>query len=404
MKLKSLGAAAVACALAIGVTAARAANDVIRIGVLNDQSGVFADNGGVGSIAAARLAAEDFGNTMLGKRIEIISADHQNKPDTASSIAREWIDRQGVDLIVDGAASSAAFAILGVVKEKGKIFAISGAASSDFTGKACSPQSFHFNYDTYALAKITGKAITEAGGRNWFFVTADYAFGLALERDATNFIAAAGGKVVGSARHPLNTMDFSSFLLQAQASKADVIALATSGKDVQTAIKQASEFGLIGGGQRLAGLLVFITDINALGLKDAQGLQVTTSFYWDRSAETRAWAKRFMAVNANRVPSMIHAGVYSSVHHYLAAIKAAGTDDPKVVAAKMHEMPVNDMNNSNVTIRPDGRVLNDMYLVQVKAPGESRQTYDFYKILRTVPGNDAFRPLSESECPLVQTR
>ncbi|WP_210277957.1 ABC transporter substrate-binding protein [Methylobacterium radiotolerans] len=397
-----MGAVALCCALAVGATTASAAGDVIRIGVLNDQSGVFADNGGVGSAVAARLAAEDFGNAILGKRIEIISADHQNKADTASSIAREWIDRQGVDLIVDGAASSAAFAILGVVKEKGKIFAISGAASSDFTGKACSPESFHFNYDTYALAKITGKAITEAGGRNWFFVTADYAFGLALERDATKFIEAAGGKVVGTARHPLNTMDFSSFLLQAQASKADVIGLATSGKDVQTAIKQASEFGLVGGGQRLAGLLVFITDVNALGLQAAQGLQITTSFYWDRNTETRAWAQRFMAANNGRVPSMIHAGVYSSVHHYLAAIKAAGTDAPKIVADKMHEMPVNDMYNKEVRIRPDGRVLHDMFLVQVKEPGESHHTYDFYKILRTIPGHEAFRPLSESECPLVE--
>ena len=394
-------AAALASALLSG-TAAVAAGDVIRIGVLNDQSGVFADNSGVGSVVAARLAAEDFGNTILGKKIEIISADHQNKPDVASTVAREWIDQQGVDLIADGAASSAGFAILGVVNEKGKIFVVSGPGASDFTGKACSPQSFHFNYDTYALSKITGKAITEAGGKNWYFVTADYAFGHALERDATKFIQVAGGKVVGSARHPLNTMDFSSFLLQAQASKADVVGLATSGKDVQTAIKQVGEFGLVEGGQKLAGLLVFITDVHALGLKAAQGLQVTTSFYWDTTDETRAWTKRFMAAHNGRAPSMIHAGVYSGVRHYLAAMKAAGTDDSKVVAAKMREMPVEDMYNKGVKIRPDGRVLHDMFLVQVKKPEESKGPYDYYKIVTKVSGEEAFRPLSESECPLVK--
>ena len=253
------------------MNSALAAGDVIRIGVLNDQSGVFADNGGVGSVAAARLAAEDFGNTILGKRIEIISADHQNKPDVASSIARRWIEQEGVDLIADGAASSAGFAILSVVNAKEKIFIVSGPGSSDFTGKACSPQSFHFNYDTYALAKITSKAITELGGKSWFFITADYAFGHALQRDATRFIEAGAGKVLGSVNHPLNAVDFSSFILQAQASHADVIGLATSGKDVQTAIKQAGEFGLVSGGQKLAGLLVFITDVNSLALRPLRG-------------------------------------------------------------------------------------------------------------------------------------
>lgn len=402
MRHSLLRAGALAFAYCAGTAGAIAAGDVIRIGVLNDQSGVFADNGGIGSVVAARLAAEDFGNQILGKRIEIIAADHQNKPDTASSIAREWVDQQGVDLIADGAASSAGFAILGVVNEKGKIFVVSGPGASDFTGKACSPQSFHFNYDTYALSKITSKAITEAGGKNWYFVTADYAFGHALERDATKFIQAAGGKVVGSARHPLNTMDFSSFLLQAQASKADVVALATSGKDVQTAIKQAGEFGLVEGGQKLAGLLVFITDVHALGLKAAHGLQITTSFYWDTTDETRAWTKRFMAAHNGRVPSMIHAGVYSGVRHYLAAMKAAGTDDPKAVAAEMREMPVSDMYNKQVKIRADGRVLHDMFLVQVKDTGESKHQYDYYKVLQKVAGEEAFRPLSESECPLVK--
>ena len=396
-----LRALALGTALTLSFTAA--AKDVIRIGVLNDQSGVFADNGGMGSVAAAKLAAEDFGNEILGKKIEIISADHQNKPDVASTIARKWIDQDGVDLLADGAASSAGFAMLNVVNEKGKIFVVSGPGSSDFTGKACSAQSFHFNYDTYALAKITGKAITESGAKSWYFVTADYAFGHALQRDATQFIQSAGGKVLGAAAHPLNTMDFSSFLLQAQASKAQVVGLATSGKDVQTAIKQSNEFGIVQSGQKLAGLLVFITDVHALGLKDAQGLQVTTSFYWDVNDETRAWFKRFMAASGGRVPpTMIHAGTYSGVRHYLAAMKAAGTDDPKVVAAKMREMPVEDMYNKKVAVRADGRVLHDMFLVQVKSPAESKYAFDYYKVVQTVPGTEAFRPLAESECPLVK--
>jgi branched-chain amino acid transport system substrate-binding protein len=378
------------------------AGDVIRIGVLNDQSGVFADNGGIGSIAAARLAAEDFGNNVIGKRIEIIAADHQNKPDVAAAIARRWIDQDGVDLIADGAASSAGFAILSVVNDRGKIFVISGPGSSDFTGKACSPQSFHFNYDTYALAKITSKAVTEAGGKSWFFVTADYAFGHALQRDATKFIEAAGGKVLDAANHPLNTMDFSSFILQAQASHADVIGLATSGRDVQTAIKQAREFGVVSGGQKLAGLLVFITDVNALGLEAAQGLQITTSFYWDLNEATRAWTQRFMSATNGHVPTMVQAGVYSGVRHYLAAIQAANSDDPKIVAAKMREMPVEDMYNKGVRIRADGRVLHDMYLVQVKTPAESKGKFDYYKILTKFSGEEAFRPLAESECPLVK--
>ncbi len=393
----------VAAALfAMQAGAAWAAGDVIKIGVLNDQSGVFADNGGRGSVAAARLAAEDFGNEILGKKIEIISADHQNKPDIAAATARKWFDNEGVDVIADGAASSAGFAILEVAKQRNKIFIISGPGSSDFTGKACSPVSFHFNYDTYALSKLTSDAITRAGGKTWYFITADYAFGHALQRDATKFIEAAGGQVVGSAAHPLGTADFASFLLQAQGSKAKVVGLATSGADVQTAIKQAGEFGIVDGGQSLAGLLVFITDVDALGLKVTQGLQVTTSFYWDLNDETRAWSKRYAALMDGKVASMVQAGVYSGVHHYLAAVKAAGTTDPTVVAAKMHEMKVNDMYNKNVTIRPDGRVLHTMYLVQVKKPEESKYKYDYYKIVRSAPGEEVFRPLSEGGCPLVK--
>jgi branched-chain amino acid transport system substrate-binding protein len=377
------------------------AAETIKIGVLNDQSGVFADNGGVGSIAAAKLAAEDFGGEILGQKIEVISADHQNKPDVAATTARRWFDTENVDMIADGAASSAGFAILEVARQKNRIFVISGSGSSDFTGKACSPISFHFNYDTYALAKLTSEAITKAGGNTWFFVTADYAFGHALQRDATKFIESAGGTVVGSAAHPLGTTDMASFLLQAQGSKAKVVGLATSGADVQTAIKQAGEFGIVEGGQQLAGLLVFITDVNALGLKVTQGLQVSTSFYWDLNEETRAWAKRYFAMTGGKVPTMVHAGVYSGVHHYLAAVKAAGTKDPTIVAKKMHEMKVNDMYNKDVTIRPDGRVLHTMYLVQVKKPDESKYKYDYYKVVTTSPGEQAFRPMSEGGCPLV---
>lgn len=376
--------------------------ETIKIGVLNDQSGVFADNGGTGSVAAAKLAVEDFGGELLGQKIEVVTADHQNKPDIAAATARRWFDTEGVDVIADGAASSAGFAILEVAKQKNRIFVISGPGSSDFTGKACSPVSFHFNYDTYALSKMTSEAVTKAGGDSWYFIAADYAFGHALQRDATKFIEGAGGKVVGSSAHPLGTADMASFLLQAQGSKAKVVGLATSGADVQTAIKQAGEFGIVAGGQQLAGLLVFITDVNALGLKVTQGLQVTTSFYWDLNDDTRAWAKRYFAATGGKAPSMVQAGVYSGVHHYLAAVKQAGTKDPTVVAKTMHEMKVNDMYNSNVTIRPDGRVLHNMHLVQVKTPDESKYKYDYYKVLKTAPGEAAFRPMSEGNCPLVQ--
>lgn len=402
MTISSLTKAlSISAVLLLSAHAAKA-EETIKIGVLNDQSGVFADNGGAGSVIAAKLAAEDFGGEILGKKIEVITADHQNKPDIAAATARRWFDTEGVDMIADGAASSAGFAILEVARQKTRIFVISGPGSSDFTGKSCSPVSFHFNYDTYALSKMTSDAITKAGGDSWYFITADYAFGHALQRDATKFIEAAGGKVIGSSAHPLGATDMASFLLQAQGSKAKVVGLATSGADVQTAIKQAGEFGIVEGGQRLAGLLVFITDVNALGLKVAQGLQVTTSFYWDLNDETRAWTKRFLAVSGNKPPSMVQAGVYSGVHHYLAAVKAAGTKDPAIVAKTMHEMKVNDMYNKDVVIRPDGRVLHTMYLVQVKKPDESKYKFDYYKILKTSPGEEAFRPMSEGNCPLVQ--
>lgn len=393
-----------AVALTVMATFAHAqgTGDVIRIGILNDQSGPYADVGGKGSVIAAKLAVEEFGGKLLDKRIEVIAADHQNKPDIASAIARQWIDTENVDVIADGAGSSAGLAIQQVTRDSGRIFIISAPASSDFTGKACSPTGFHFTYDTYALANGTAKALVKEGGDTWFFITADYAFGHALERDTSAFVIAGGGKVFGSVKVPLNTNDFSSALLQAQVSKAKVIGLANAGTDTINAIKQSAEFGIVRGGQRLAGLLVFITDVQALGLQTAQGLVITNSFYWDLTDRTRAWTQRYMAQSEGRVPTMIHAGTYSGVLHYLRAAKAANSTDPKVIAAKMHEMPINDMYNDDVRIRPDGRVLHKMYLMQVKSPADSKAKYDDYKVLAVTPGDQAFRPMEEGHCPYLK--
>jgi branched-chain amino acid transport system substrate-binding protein len=393
---------AVALTFMATVAHAQGTGDVIRIGILNDQSGPYADVGGKGSVIAAKLAVEEFGGKLLGKRIEVIAADHQNKPDIASAIARQWIDTESVDVIADGAGSSAGLAIQQVTRDSGRIFIISAPASSDFTGKACSPTGFHFTYDTYALANGTAKALVKQGGDTWFFITADYAFGHALERDTSAFVVAGGGKVLGSVKVPLNTNDFSSALLQAQASKAKVIGLANAGTDTINAIKQSAEFGIVRGGQRLAGLLVFITDVQALGLQTAQGLVITNSFYWDLTDRTRAWTQRYMAQSEGRVPTMIHAGTYSGVLHYLRAAKAANSTDPKVIAAKMHEMPINDMYNDDVRIRPDGRVLHKMFLMQVKSPAESKVKYDDYKLLAETPGDQAFRPMEEGQCPYLK--
>ena len=395
---------AVALSVMATVAHAQGTGDVIRIGILNDQSGPYADVGGKGSVIAAKLAVEEFGGKLLGKRIEVIAADHQNKPDIASAIARQWIDTESVDVIADGAGSSAGLAIQQVTRDSGRIFIISAPASSDFTGKACSPTGFHFTYDTYALANGTAKALVKQGGDTWFFITADYAFGHALERDTSAFVVAGGGKVLGSVKVPLNTNDFSSALLQAQASKAKVIGLANAGTDTINAIKQSAEFGIVRGGQRLAGLLVFITDVQALGLQTAQGLVITNSFYWDLNDKTRAWTQRYMAQSDGRVPTMIHAGTYSGVLHYLRAAKAANSTDPKVIAAKMHEMPVNDMYNDDVRIRPDGRVLHKMFLMQVKSPAESKVKYDDYKLLAETPGDQAFRPMEEGHCPYLEKK
>jgi branched-chain amino acid transport system substrate-binding protein len=401
-RMKQLMSAAAMAALLAAPAAAQVSGDVVKLGVMNDQSGLYADITGQGSVVAARMAVEDFGGKVLGKPIEVIFADHQNKPDIGGNIARQWIDTQGVDAMVDVPTSSVALAVQEITREKNRMFLISGAASSDLTGKACSPTTVHWTYDTYALANGTGKALVKQGGDTWFFLTADYAFGHALERDTAKFVTDGGGKVLGIVRHPLNTADFSSFLLQAQASKAKIIGLANAGGDTINAIKQAAEFGIVAGGQRLAGLLVFINDVHALGLKTAQGLVITESFYWDLNDETRAFAKRFQEKHKGMVPSMIQAGVYGAVSHYLKAVQAAGTDEAKAVSKKMKETPINDFMTKNGTIREDGRVVRDMYLLQVKKPEESKAKYDYYKVLATIPGKDAFRPMAEGNCPLVK--
>jgi len=392
----------VSLAVASSATA-QMTDKVIKIGVLNDQSGLYADLSGQGSVVAAKLAVENFGGKIDGTPIEVIFADHQNKPDVGSNIARQWYDVEKVDVIVDVPTSSVALAINQITKDKNKVFLDSGAATSDLTGKACSPNTIHWTYDTWALANGTGKAVVQSGGDTWFFLTADYAFGHALERDVTAVVKAAGGKVLGSVRHPLNASDFSSFLLQAQASKAKVIGLANAGGDTINSIKAAAEFGITQGGQRLAGLLVFVNDINALGLKVAQGLQLTEAFYWDRDDKTRAWSKRFSDRKKGSEPSMVQAGVYSAVVHYLKAVQALKSDaDGKAVVEKMKQMPTDDEVFGKGSIRVDGRKLHPMYLYQVKSPAESKKPWDYYKLVREIPANEAFRSLSESDCPLVK--
>jgi branched-chain amino acid transport system substrate-binding protein len=403
MRIRSivLGCALLTLASASGAWA-QVSGNVVKIGILNDQAGMYAHQGGMGSVIAAQMAAEDFGGTVLGAPIVIVTADHQNKPDVALNIARRWYDLEGVDAVMDVPTSSVALAINDLSREKNRIAVFHSSGTSDLTGKGCSPTGFHWMYDTYALAAGTGRALLKQGGDSWFFVTADFAFGQAMERDATRFVQAGGGKVLGSVRHPMNNSDFSSFLVQAQASKAKIVALANGGGDMMTATKQAYEFGFgKGGGQRLAALLAFISEIESMGLEAAQGLVLTTAFYWDMNDQTRAWSRRFMARFNDKPPTMPQAGVYSSVMHYLKAIKAAGTDDAKAVAAKMKELPLNDMTATNVTVREDGRVLREMYLMQVKSPAESRYPHDDYKLLAVISPADAWRPLEEGGCPYV---
>jgi branched-chain amino acid transport system substrate-binding protein len=378
----------------------RASGDTVKIGVLNDQAGMNADLSGQGSVIAARMAAEDAGGTAAGKKIEIVFADHQNKADIGSSIATRWYDAEGVDMIVDMPFSSVALSVQEIARQRQKIAMYSGPGSSDLTGKACSPFGFHWTYDTVALARGTGSAVVKSGGDTWFFITADYAFGHALAKDTMEVVKANGGKVLGEAVHPVNNADFSAYLIQAQASGAKVIGLANGATDTINSIKQAYEFGLAKSGQKLAGLLVFITDVHSLGLQTAQGLQLTESFYWDLNDETRAFSKRYAERMHGQMPSMVQAGVYSAVSHYLKAVAAAGGTDGPAVAAKIREIPINDFMSKNVHIRRNGRVMRDFYLFEVKSPADSKGSWDFYKLLRTIPAEDAARPESEDACPI----
>jgi branched-chain amino acid transport system substrate-binding protein len=405
MKLKrTLISTLLSAAFGLGATGAQAqiSDGVIKIGVMNDMSGLYADVAGPGSVAAAKMAVEDFGAEKKGMKVEIVSADHQNKPDVGSTIARTWYDVDKVDAIFDVPTSSVALAISQITKDKGKAFINSGAASSDLTGKACSPNTVHWTYDTWMLANGNGSAIVKTGGDTWFFLTADYAFGHALERDTEAVVLKNGGKVLGKVRTPFPGTDFSSFLLQAQASKAKIVGLANAGGDTINSIKQASEFGITNGGQNLAGMLVFISDIHSLGLNTAKGLIFTTTFYWDLNDQTRAFAKRMAAANGGKYPTMVQAGVYASVLHYLKAVEAGKTDDGTKVVAKMKELPTDDPLFGKGSIRADGRALHPAYLVEVKKPAESKGAYDYMKVRTTIPADQAFRPLADGGCPLIK--
>ncbi|MCC8947725.1 ABC-type branched-subunit amino acid transport system substrate-binding protein [Bradyrhizobium sp. USDA 4503] len=387
-----------------GGASAQTMDKVAKVGALGDQSGLYQDIGGPGSTVAAQMAIEDSGLLAKGWKIDLISADHQNKPDVAVNIGKQWIDVEKVDVFVDLAASNVGLAIANLSKEKNVVNLNSGSASSDLTGAQCSPNTVHWVYDTYMLANGTGKALVKSGGDTWFFLTADYAFGQALERDTSAVVTANGGKVLGSVKHPLNNADFSSFLLQAQSSKAKIVGLANAGGDTTNAIKQAAEFGIVSGGQRLAGMLLFITDINALGLNVAQGLNFTETFYWDMNDQTRAFSKRFMERFKKNPPTMVQAGVYSSLIHYFKALEALGGNphDGRAVVAKMKEMPTDDPLFGEGSIRVDGRKIHPAYLFEVKKPSESKYPWDYYKLVATIPADEAFLPLEKSVCPLVK--
>ncbi|WP_375599773.1 ABC transporter substrate-binding protein [Devosia sp. Naph2] len=374
----------------------------VKLGVLNDRSGIYADLSGEGSVVAARMAIEDFDAASKGINVEVISADHQNKPDVASTIARQWYDQEGVDVIVDVPTSSAALAVSEITREKGKIFLNSGAASTDLTGAQCAPGTAHWTYDTYALANGTGRAMVESGYKNWYFLTADYAFGHSLEANTSKVVEETGGSVVGSVRHPFPGTDFSSFLLQAQASGADVIGLANAGGDTVNSIKQAAEFGITQAGQALAGLLIFITDVHALGLETAQGLVLTEAFYWDLNDDTREWSARFSEEMGGSKPTMVHAGVYSAVTHYLKGVEATDSKETEAVMDWMKSNPSQDQVFGEGSLREDGRHLHDMYLFQVKSPAESTGDWDYYKLLSTIPAEVAFMPLEDGGCALVE--
>ena len=406
MKTRIAASLLLGTALSFAASGVALAQDkIVKIGALSDQSGLYADLGGPGSTLAAQMAVEDSGLTAKGWKIDIISGDHQNKPDVGVNIARQWFDVDKVDIIVDVPNSGVALAVNNVVREKNGVYINSGAATSDLTNAQCSPNTVHWTYDTYLLAHGTGQALVKSGGDTWFFLTADYAFGAALERDTTAVIKANGGKVLGGVKHPLNTADFSSFLLQAQASKAKVIGLANAGGDTTNSIKQAAEFGIVKGGQKLAALLLFITDVKAIGLETAQGLSFTETFYWDRNDESRAFAKRFSARMKNGAePTMVHAGVYAGVIHYLKALEALGGNphDGVKVVEKMKSIPTDDPLFGKGEIEPNGRKIHPAYLFEVKKPSESKGPWDFYKLVATVPADQAFTPLSESKCALLK--
>jgi branched-chain amino acid transport system substrate-binding protein len=372
----------------------------VKLGVLTDMSSLYADNGGQGSVVAAQMAVDDFGGQVLGRPIQIVAGDHQNKADVGGTIARRWIENENVEVILDVPNSAVALAVQGITRDKKKLFLATGAATSRLTGDECSPTGIHWTYDTYALSQGTTKAMSRLGANSWYFISVDYSLGAQLEADSRKVIDAMGGKVVGAVKHPINTPDFSSFLLQAQSSKADVIALADSGGDFINAVKQAGEFGVTQR-QKLVGLLVFIADIHSLGLQSAQGLMLSSAFYWDLNEDTRAWSTRFIA-KTQKVPTMIHAGTYGAVMHYLKAVQSAGTLDRPSVAATMRAMPVNDFMTKNGRIRDDGRLVRDMYLFRVKAPEQSKYKFDYYELLATIPGEEAFRPMEQGGCPFLK--
>lgn len=400
MKSKKLVVTAALVSAAFGAQA-QISNGVVKIGVMTDLSGTYSDLAGQGSVIATKMAIDDFiAKEKPSFKIEIVTADHQNKPDIASSKAREWLERDNVDTITDVVTTPVALAVMKVGKEKDRLIMPSATASSSVTNENCNDVTIHYTYDTNALANGTAKAVTQQGGKTWFFLTADYAFGHAIEKDSSAVVTANGGKVLGAVRHPFPGSDFSSFLLKAQASGAQVIGLANAGSDTANAIKQAAEFGITPK-QSLAGLLMFISDVHSLGLKNTQGMYLTTGFYWDRNDETRAWSKRFFELH-KRMPTMVHAGQYSSIYQYLKAVKAAGTDDAKKVIAQMKKTPINDFFAKNGVIREDGRMVHDMYLVQVKKPSESKYPWDYYTVKATIPGEEAFLPLKDSRCPLVK--
>ena len=400
MRWLKIAMVALGAGVLLAPTESAAVGGAVKIGVLDDMSGPYSENTGPGDLLAVRMAVADFGGSVLGKPIEVVSADMQNKVDVGVGIARRWYEQEQVDLIIGIPHSAIALAVVRLAEEKNRLAMPTAAATAELTGKACSAHSVHWVYDTYGQSKTIANAIVKQGGDSWFFITVDYAFGIALEQNASEFVKAGGGRVLGSARHPLNTADFSSYLLQAQASKAKVVVMANGGTDLTNAIKQAKEFGLDKGGQRLAALLIQYPEVHALGLKTAQGLLMASSFYWDMSPEARAFTDRFAAAKG-MPPTMIQAGTYGATLHYLKAVKAAGTDEAKAVMAKMKEMPINDFMTRNGRIRVDGRVIRDMYLMQAKTPEESKGEWDLAKIVATIPGDQAFRPLNEGGCPLV---